>query len=79
MNKYCSNILKYAYSKYLKSGSTHCSMTLAGSADDIVGLRNAVRNLAEEKHIENLSQDGLSISFDLSEIGVEYMRSHGEL
>lgn len=79
MNKYCLSILKYAYSKYQESGSVHCSVVLSGNADDIVGLRNAIRNLEEGKHIENASQNGLDVSFDLSAIGIEYMRSYGKL
>lgn len=79
MNKYCLSILKYAYSKYQESGSIHYSVVLSGNADDIVGLRNAIRNLEEEKYIENVSQNGLDVSFDLSAIGIEYMRSYGKL
>lgn len=79
MNKYCLNILKYAYSKYQESGSVHYSVVLSGNADDIVGLRNAIRNLEEGKYIENVSQNGLDVSFDLSAIGIEYMRSYGKL
>lgn len=79
MNKYCLSILKYAYSKYQESGSVHYSVVLSGNADDIVGLRNAIRNLEEEKYIENVSQNGLDVSFDLSAIGIEYMRSYGKL
>lgn len=79
MNKYGLSILKYAYSKYQKSGSIHYSVMLSGNADDIVGLRNAIRNLEEEKYIENVSQSELNASFDLSTVGIEYMRSYGEL
>lgn len=79
MNKYGLSILKYAYSKYQESGSIHYSVMLSGNADDIVGLRNAIRNLEEEKYIENVSQSELNASFDLSTVGIEYMRSYGEL
>ena len=79
VNKYCLSILKYAYSKYQESGSVHYSVVLSGNADDIVGLRNAIRNLEEGKYIENVSQNGLDVSFDLSAIGIEYMRSYGKL
>ena len=79
VNKYGLSILKYAYSKYQESGSIHYSVMLSGNADDIVGLRNAIRNLEEEKYIENVSQSELNASFDLSTVGIEYMRSYGEL
>ena len=78
MNKYALNILKFAYSQYQNSNSDSCSVQLSGNADDIVALRNALRNLESDGYIGNVFYDGLLITFDLSAIGVEYMRGNGK-
>lgn len=78
MNKYSQKILETAYSQYLKSGSIHHSALFTGSANDMVAIRNAIRNLQDDGLIENVAFSGLEASFDLSAIGIEYMCSHRE-
>ena len=79
MNKYASEILKFAYEQYQKNHSTHCSMQLSGSANDLVALRNAIRNLSTDGYIENVSNSGLFITFDIGALGIEYMSANGKL
>lgn len=79
MNKYAAEILKVAYYQYQQAHSVHCSIQLSGNANDLVAYRNAVRNLFTDGYIDNLVNNGLSISFDLSAIGIEYMGTDRKL
>ena len=79
MNKYTTEILKSAYEQYQKTHSPHCSIQFSGSANDLVAYHNAVRNLSADGYIENLVNSGLSVTFDISAIRIEYMRVNGKL
>ena len=78
MNKYALDILKHAYSEYQKNPLNPCSVVFSGSADDIVALRNALKNLEDSNYVEILSFNGLTATFNISTLGVEYMSSDGK-
>lgn len=79
MNKYALDILVYAFKQYRNDGNIHCSFTVTGTADKLVAYRNAMRNLESDGYIEAPALNGLSFSFDISALGIEYMSSHGKL
>lgn len=79
MNEYALEILQFAYEQYQQNQSVTCSMQTLGNANDMVGIRNALRVLVSDGYIENLSGDGLCVSFDISALGIEYMRSYRKL
>lgn len=79
MNKYASEILGFAYKQYQNSDFAHCSVQLSGSANDIAAYHNAMKNLLADGYIENLTSSGLTFTFNISAIGIEYMSADRKL
>lgn len=79
MNNYALSLLNTAYKQYQKHDNPHYSVQLIGNANDIVAYRNALKNLSEDGYIENLQFSGLLAEFDISAVGIEYMRLNGKL
>lgn len=79
MNNYALNLLNTAYKRYQKHNTLHNSVQLTGNANDIVAYRNALKNLSEDGYIEGLQVSSLLAEFDISAVGIEYMRLHGKL
>ena len=74
MNKIASKILTDAYTHYLNASTPHCTTMLSGSGTNISSEYNAIKYLEQDGYIENIVQNGLFISFDISPQGIEYMR-----
>ena len=81
-------ILTQAYNHYLESYDRHFSY-LFKNADDLFYSVNGVLQLDEDGYIDNVSDNVYAsqisivppepISFDLSDRGIDYMRSHWKL